>query len=385
MGLSTEAPEETAPLLAPSTGTTGGPENFNGLLAALREKLDRELAAWIEAKREEAIASGSPETLELVDGVGLLALQGGKRLRPALVYYTYRACGGTSDEEALPLALSTELLHTYLLIHDDIMDNAETRRGLPSAHVRFRESHQERRFHGDADDFGRSVAILLGDLAQSWAVELATGVAAGTQGSRELARCFAAMCQEVIGGQYLELLVAQRRAASEEELFRVLRLKSGRYTAERPIQLGALLAGAPPDVLATLSRYGTAVGEAFQLQDDLLGMFGDPGATGKPVDADLREGKFTFLIHHAHANATPDQRRILDAALGNAEATAAETTAALRVLEETGVREAVTAMVDERLNAARGALGELAGLSDLTPEGRLFLAGLIDYLWERKH
>lgn len=382
MGLSTEAPEETAP----PTALTAGSEDFNGLLAGFREKLDRELAAWIEAKRDEAAASGSPETLELVDGVGLLAMQGGKRLRPALVYYTWRACGGTSDEAALPLALATELLHTYLLIHDDIMDHAETRRGLPSAHVRFRDAHQEHHLYGDADDFGRSVAILLGDLAQSWAVELATGAAAGSPGSRELARCFAAMCQEVIGGQYLELLVAQRRAATEEELLRVLRLKSGRYTAERPIQLGALLAGAPPELLSILSRYGTAVGEAFQLQDDLLGMFGDPGATGKPVDADLREGKFTFLIHHALATATPEQRRVLEAALGKAEATAAETTAAVRVLEETGAHEAVTAMVGERLRAARAALSELdgPGMTTLAPDGRLFLEGLIDYLWERE-
>ncbi len=178
--------------------------------------------------------------------------------------------------------------------------------------------------------------------------------------------------------------MAQRRTASEEELRRVLRLKSGRYTAERPLQLGALLAGAPPETLAILSRYGTAVGEAFQLQDDLLGMFGDPSATGKPVDADLREGKLTFLIHHALATATPEQRRILEAALGNAEATAAETTAAVKALEETGAQEAVTAMVSERLDAARAALSELNPAITLTPEGRLFLEGLIDYLWERK-
>lgn len=383
MGLSTETPE--TPEVLPAAALT---MDFKGLLAGFREKLDAALAGWLAAKRDEAIAAGSPETLELIDGVGLLAMQGGKRLRPALVYYTYRGCGGASDREALPLALSTELLHTYLLIHDDIMDHAETRRGLPAAHVRFRDAHQEHRFHGDAGDFGTSVAILLGDLAQAWAVELATGVAAGvaadparSSSSRELVRGFAAMCQEVIGGQYLELLVAQRRAASEEELLRVLRLKSGRYTAERPIQLGALLAGAPPKVLEILSRYGTAVGEAFQLQDDLLGMFGDPGATGKPVDADLREGKYTFLIHHALSSAGPEQRQALEAALGNAGATAAEIAAAVRVLEETGAHEAVTAMVGERLREARSAFAELEGL---TEEGWVFLNGLIDYLWERK-
>jgi geranylgeranyl diphosphate synthase type I len=361
------------------------PEGFTSLLAGFRDQLDRALVNWLDAKREEALALGSPETLELIDGVGQLATQGGKRLRPALVYYTYRACGGAADEEVLPLALSTELLHTYLLIHDDIMDHAEFRRGLPAAHVRFSDAHRTQGFHGDADDFGRSAAILLGDLAQSWAVELACrvsirrGLGGGVDGG-ELARCFSAMCQEVIGGQYLELQVAQRRAATEEELLRVLRLKSGRYTAERPIQLGALLAGAPPEVLAELSRYGAAVGEAFQLQDDLLGMFGDPETVGKPVDADLKEGKFTFLIHHALAKATPEQRLTLDAALGNPEATPEQTAAARRVLAETGAREAVAAMIGERLRAARSALAAM----DLQAEGRLFLAGLIDYLWGRE-
>src|SRR4051812_18774790 len=341
MGLSTEAPAELA--------------EFTALLAGFREKLDRALADWLEAKRGEAMAAVSPETLQLIDGVGQLAVQGGKRLRPALVYYTYRACGGAVDGEVLPLALSTELLHTYLLIHDDIMDHAEIRRGQPAAHVRFREAHRAHGLHGDAADFGRSVAILLGDLAQAWAVELAAfgrGPAA-----RELARCFAAMCQEVIGGQYLELLVAQRRAATEEELLRVLRLKSGRYTAERPIQLGALLAGASPETLAGLSRYGSAVGEAFQLQDDLLGMFGDPETVGKPVDADLKEGKYTFLIHHALARATPAQRQVLEAVLGNTDATSEQTAAALRGIAETGAPDTGSAMIGGRLREARAQLG----------------------------
>jgi geranylgeranyl diphosphate synthase type I len=276
------------------------------------------------------------------------------------------------------------------------MDHAEIRRGQPAAHERFRQAHQARGFHGDALDFGRSVAILLGDLAHSWAVELVTGVVLDGEleggRARELMRCFATMSEEVIGGQYLELLVAQRRgeggrrdpAEREQELLRVLRLKSGRYTAERPIQLGGLLAGAPAVALAGLSRYGTAVGEAFQLQDDLLGMFGDAGTVGKPVGEDLREGKFTFLIHHAFATATPEQRRTLDAALGNPDLTAAEVARAQAILVETGARAKVTAMVAERLREARAALDGLSGLAALAPEGRLFFEGLLDYLWERE-
>src|SRR5687767_4995376 len=189
------------------------PEGFPALLEGFRERLDRELHAWLEARRRAAAEAGSPEMLELIDGVGQLMVHGGKRVRPALVYHAYRACGGAVDGEVLPLALATELLHTYLLIHDDIMDHAEVRRGQPAAHVRFRNAHRQRGFHGDAQDFGLSVAILLGDLSHTWAVELASGAAAGRP---ELARCFAAMSEEVIGGQYLELLVAQRHGTPEE-------------------------------------------------------------------------------------------------------------------------------------------------------------------------
>lgn len=352
------------------------PDGFPALLEGFREKLDRELHGWLEAKRQAA--AGSPEVLDLIDGVGQLVVQGGKRVRPALVYHAYRACGGAADAEVLPLALSTELLHTYLLIHDDIMDHAEVRRGQPAAHVRFRNAHRQRGFHGDARDFGLSVAILLGDLAHTWAVELASCAAANRP---ELARCFAAMSEEVIGGQYLELLVAQRRAAKEEELTRVLRLKSGRYTAERPVQLGAILAGAGPETVAGLSSYGAAVGEAFQLQDDLLGMFGKAETVGKPVGDDLREGKFTFLIHHALSAATAEQREVLEEALGDPGVTAGEVERVQRILEATGARARVEGMINERLLSARQAL---EGLGDLRQEGRLFLEGLIEYLWERE-
>jgi geranylgeranyl diphosphate synthase type I len=383
------------------------------LLDAFRGRLDSALSSWLGAKRQAAgrpsesgaaDGLGLPEMQELIDGVVRLVAGGGKRLRPALVYYTYRACGGSSDGEVWPLAMATELLHTYLLIHDDIMDHAEVRRGQPAAHARLRDLHRQLGWRGDAADFGVAAAILIGDLAHGYAVELFTSLPLAerddrsqrsegadradrgdrSQAGRELTRCFSAMCEEVIGGQYLELLLAQAAVEPEaRELLRVLRLKSGRYTAERPIQLGAILAGASAEAKAELSRYGTAVGEAFQLQDDLLGMFGDAAATGKPVDADLKEGKFTFLIHHALAAASPAERRALAAALGNPAATPEQVMRARAVLDRTGARRAVTEMAAERLRAARESLGALA-LLGLAEEGLLFLAGLLDYLRERE-
>jgi len=391
MGTSTaprSAPESAARENAMS-GARGTRAGFARLLDGFREELERELASWL-AERRTAGSSDvleTPEMAELVDNAGQLATRGGKRLRPALLYYAYRACGGRSPREVLPLALAVELLHTYLLIHDDIMDHAEVRRGEPAAHVRFREAHRGRGWRGDSQDFGRSVAILLGDLAHSWAVELFSAAlleVADRPRADELRRTFSAMCEEVIGGQYLDLLVALRRGteaqAGEEELTRVLRLKSGRYTAERPVELGAILAGASPEARAALSRYGAAIGEAFQLQDDLLGTFGDAETVGKPVGADLAEGKFTFLIFHALEAAAPPERQALEAALGRPNLQGDEVARMRRLIEETGARRKVTAMVESRLATARDAL---AGL-DLAPEGRLFLEGLIDELWERE-
>jgi geranylgeranyl diphosphate synthase type I len=191
------------------------------------------------------------------------------------------------------------------------------------------------------------------------------------------------MCREVIGGQYLEILVAQRRTATEQELQRVLRLKSGCYTAERPIELGALLAGAPTGVASALRRYGAAVGEAFQLQDDLLGTFGDTEDIGKAIDSDLREGKYTFLIHHALTLAGPEDRAVIEAALGNPDLTEEEFAAAARAIAASGARDRVNEMVESRLAAAQAALAGL-GSGVLAAEGQRFLAGLIDYLRERR-
>lgn len=367
-----------APAAAPGAEAR---EAFAGLLASFRQRFEGELAAFLKLKAGSPAELGSPELAELIEAVGELAGQGGKRLRPALVSYTYQACGGRSQAAVLPVALAVELLHTYLLLHDDIMDHAALRRGQPTAHVRFAGLHRARGLSGDAEDFGRSVAILTGDLSYAWAVELMAEAAARGPRGQELGRCFAALCQEVIGGQYLELLVAQKRAATEAELLRVLRLKSGRYSAERPIQLGALLAGAPAEAVSGLARYGAAVGEAFQLQDDLLGMFGDGDTVGKPVDSDLREGKYTFLIHHALERADDAQRRALEAALGKPDLTPEAAREALDVLEATGARRAVTAMIAERLSLALAALDAVEGLE---PEGRSFLAGLVHHLWERK-
>lgn len=373
---------EESPVRASATDGAGS-GSFQELLRDFQTGLGRELHSWLARKQEELTAEVA-EAAELTSKLDQYVLRGGKRLRPALLFYAYRACGGTSREAVMPAALAVELLHTYLLIHDDIMDRAPTRRGEPTAHLVFRDEHRARRWHGDADHHGESAAILLGDLAHCYAEEL---FSAATLGNEELpARrasrlrgCFATMCQEVITGQYLEFTAGQRPDLTEEDLLQVLRMKSGRYSVERPIQLGALLAGAAEPVFQTLSDFGLLVGEAFQLHDDLLGMFGDIGAVGKPVGGDLVEGKYTLLVHYALTKATAEDAVRLRAALGDAELEPAEIERATDIIRRSGAEQRVVEMVESRHAEAARILDGLP----LEEEGKRFLAGLVGYLRER--
>jgi len=354
-------------------------DSFRSLLAEFRDHLETRLRDWLMEKEVEAAAE-SGASRELTDVLTRFVARDGKRVRPALLYYTYRACGGQSDEQVMPMAMSVELLHTYLLIHDDIMDHADVRRGEPAAHVMYTDLHRERGWQGSSDHFGESVAILLGDLAQTYSLELFSSVDLASEVASEFRVQFSNMCQEVVLGQYLEMTAGYREHLEEDELLRVLRMKSGRYSVERPVQLGYLLARAPEATRQALTIYGLQMGEAFQLQDDLLGMFGDAETVGKPVGADLVEGKFTLLIHHAMRHLSETDGAALQRALGDPSLGQDEVMRVQRMIETSGARQKVQDMVDKRLAQAREALSAV----DLAEEGAAFLEGLIDYLRGRK-
>src|SRR3954471_1653648 len=237
-------------------------------------------------------------------------LRGGKRLRGALVLLGHEAAGGTRDA-ALDASLGMELLHAYLLIHDDFMDQDDVRRGGPTLH---------RALGGD--HLGTSVAILCGDLCESWAYQLFGGA------SPLVARTV----EQVILGQMADLRAPRGRELTPEEILDVQRAKTGTYTFELPLHLGATLAGAAPPLLEALSAYARPLGMAFQIADDLLGTFGSPEQTGKPNASDLREGKRTLLVARALQSATSRDAALLRAGLGNPEADVEELRAILRRL-----------------------------------------------------
>jgi geranylgeranyl diphosphate synthase type I len=203
------------------------------------------------------------------------------------------------NPEALLLFSALELLHACALVHDDVIDDSDTRRGRPTTHVRFAALHRDRRWRGSPERFGASAAILLGDLALAWADDIVLGLDLAPDTRRRIHRVWADIRTEVLGGQYLDIVAEASAAESIASAMNVDTFKTACYTVARPLQLGAAAAADRPDVQAVFGDFGTDIGVAFQLRDDVLGVFGDPGVTGKPSGDDLRSGKRTVLLAEA--------------------------------------------------------------------------------------
>lgn len=274
---------------------------------------------------------------------------GGKRLRPVMCVLGYRAGGGHDDDTVLRVAAGLEMFHAFALIHDDIMDNSATRRGRPTVHQALAASYNDAAL-------GAGAAILVGDMALAWSNELLYAHSALADRAAELRRIVDAMHQEVIYGQYLDLTAPLRPLADLEAAWQVIRYKTAKYTCERPLHAGAALAGADTALLAALTRYALPLGDAFQLRDDLLGVFGDPQRTGKSALDDLREGKRTVLLALAAQQATTTQQRLLDGTVGNPHLEPEDAARVREVLEATGARSTVEAMIAHRYEEAQAAL-----------------------------
>ncbi len=227
-------------------------------------------------------------------------LNGGKRLRPAFAYWGWRSVSTAEpDSDVLLLFSALELLQACALVHDDVIDGSSTRRGNPTTHVRFAELHRERHWRGSPEQFGISAAILLGDLALAWADDIVSAVDVSPQAQHRIRRVWSDIRTEVLGGQYLDIVAEASAAESIDSAMNVNTYKTASYTVTRPLQLGVAAAADRPDVHEAFGQIGTALGVAFQLRDDLLGVFGDPAVTGKPSGDDLRSGKRTVLLAEA--------------------------------------------------------------------------------------
>ena len=286
-------------------------------LEAARAPVDAILAEYL-AGAVDRLHALDPALRDVAAPAAELVLTGGKRLRPAFVHWGARAAGGEADEGVHAAGAAVELLHAFALIHDDVMDRADRRRGRPALHRAMAAWHAAAGLRGDAGWFGVGAAVLAGDIVFVWADELFERALDGRRQAARARDVFTRLRVEVMAGQYLDLRLAGLPAPTVDEALRVALLKSGRYTVTRPLQLGAALAGETSAGLEiALEAFGDELGVAFQLRDDVLGLFGDPAATGKEALGDLREGKRTLLVLRALEMAGPGERELIHAALGD--------------------------------------------------------------------
>ncbi len=322
--------------------------------AAFRERLQKVLDEFFDEMTERLAPLGPDAAILLEEG--RRCVSGGKRFRAAFCWWGYHAVappeGQATDEHALLRACAAlEVLHASALAHDDYMDASDTRRGRPATHRAFAAAHRAQSWRGDPEQYGASAAILLGDLLLSWSDELLRRCGLPADRVAAALDVFDLCRTEVITGQFLDVSVQARGRADVDTAMTVLRYKSAKYSIERPLHLGATLAGAGPDLVRELSAYGLPLGEAFQLRDDLLGVYGDPATTGKPAGDDLVEGKRTVLVALALDGATADDASRLDAALGTA--LDEDEVGELRtIIDASGAHEQVERVIDELVSVA---------------------------------
>lgn len=354
-----------------------GPELLDAISAELSRFLD------LQEKATSQVVTG--ELLQLARTF----TGGGKRLRPAFCYWGHVAAGGHPEDPSglLSAAASLDLLHVSALVHDDIIDASDTRRGVPAAHRQFAAHHRAMLGRGDSDTFGTAAAILLGDLLLMWSVELFEASGLLPERMARARTLLAAMRTEVTCGQYLDVGASfgvTGAADLSEELgvaHRILEYKTARYSVLRPLQTGAALGGGGEALAQALAEVGSLIGHAFQMRDDVLGVFGDPSVTGKPAGDDLREGKRTVLVLTALQRADTTQRAALEGALGNSAMSAAQLAAARTVIEDTGAHAESERLIADDVDSATDVLRS----TPMTLEGRTALVRLAQLSAQRDH
>jgi len=332
-------------------------------LSQLRTDIDGVLADFTKARSGALVDIGS-ELRPVAAAMTEFITDGGKRFRPIFAYLGYLGTGATPRQEILKACTALELVHVCALIHDDVMDGSDTRRNKPAIHKLFQALHDESSYQGNSERFGLASAILLGDLALVWADRLLVESGITREEFVNAQEVFSDMRDELMAGQYLDVLEGALATTSVERSLKVARFKSGKYSIERPLHFGASLAG-KAEFNETYSKFGLPLGEAFQLRDDILGVFGDPKVTGKPAGDDIREGKRTVLIAVTMENSTPAERKVVTSALGNQSLSETEVEEIQGIIRSTGALSEVEKLITELTSEA------ISTLQQSSVEGRI--------------
>jgi len=347
------------------------------------EKFKRKIDPEIERVLDEAIADSKKEGALITDSlrqVKKITLSGGKRLRPALMYWGYKGVGGKRDKEILKTAVSIELIHIFLLIHDDIIDNDPKRHGVETIHHKYTKTGKFfPGIGGNARHFGNSMGIIVGDIISAIGNQVIyKSKFPATLVIRALSR-LQSIVSVVAIGEAQDVIIEYRRKVSEREIMDVYRNKTAKYTIEGPLHLGAILGGASENTLKGITEFSVPIGIAFQIQDDILGIYGSEKKIGKPVGSDIREGKQTILVVKALENASREQKKKLNALLGNKNITKKEIEQFRKLIIETGALDYAKEVAQNLIKKGKLQVAKLK----FNKETKEYLLAVADYMSDR--
>lgn len=356
--------------------------DIQAVLKEYKGKFDIELASYFD----RVIAEVKEKDLfvaEALEYIKTFSLSGGKRLRSTLMYYGYLAAGGKDHDKMIKAALSVELIHIFLLIHDDIIDRDELRHGVETAHVHYGKVGSKLFPKLQGDHFGNSIAIIMGDMVHA----LGNQVLFESAFDSALILKALTKLQSIVGltviGQTKDVYIEYAKQATEEEILRMYEYKTARYTVEGPLHLGAILGGGSDELLDALSRYAVPLGIAFQIQDDILGIFGSEEKLGKPVGSDIQEGKWTILVSYSmkmlNGKDAEEFSGLLHKGVG---LTSADTERFRELVRQSGALEYARGLAAEYISEGRKAVLELEGID---AEAKEFLIGVADFMMQREY
>jgi geranylgeranyl diphosphate synthase type I len=348
-------------------------------LAEFKKKVDPQLDIYFS----RMIAENEKKDKNIGDAIRCardITMSGGKRARAAFMYFGYVAAGGSDLSEMLKTSISIELIHSFLLIHDDIIDQDELRHGVKTIHTVYEEFAKQHFKNKDAAHFGNSMAIIIGDMINSFGgqvlFESKFSPALVIKALHEMQK----IISSTIIGQAEDIYIENRGYASEKEILQMYENKTAKYTLEGPLHLGAILAGADESILKALSAYSIPAGIAFQIQDDILGVFGQVKKTGKPVGSDVRQGKQTLLVAKALEKAGAKDKLTLQKCLGKMDLTEAELDEFRAIIKSTGSLAYAENLATELIAAAKH---EITG-ANIDNVAKEFLFGIADYMLNRE-
>jgi geranylgeranyl diphosphate synthase, type I len=344
-----------------------------------KKKVDRRLAEYFEKRIKEA-KKIDPLATQAAKNIRDLTLAGGKRLRAAFMYWGYKAAGGRDDAKIIEASMSIELTNIFLLIHDDIIDRDDFRHGVETIHKRYEKI--ARRFYKKTNSvhFGDSMALVIGDMAAAAGNEIIFNSKFSPERILKALDKLQDIVSVTVGGELMDVVLEARRRATEKEILKVHENKTAKYTVEGPLHLGALLAGVDKKTLDLFSAYAVPVGIGFQIQDDILGVFGNEKKLGKPVGSDLRKGVQTLLITKALENGSTQQRRWIQSMMGNPNAGDREVEEFKKIVINTGSLEYSKNFSQKLIERGKDAIEK----GDIPKNAKDFLTGIADYLMSRE-